>query len=365
MELSIRKNLVPLPIINGKGLRVSKINSPFGVGGSMKQFIDKVLESDKTLAFPVMTHPGIEALGYTVKEAVTDGEIHFKAIQYLAENYNTIGCTSIMDLTVEAEAFGATVNFPDDEIPTVTGRLVSDAASVEALEIPTLDKGRIPQYILANALAAEKIKHKTLFAGCIGPFSLAGRLYDMSEIMVGIYIEPDTMLHLLAKCTEFLVNYCVALKETGVQGVIVAEPAAGLLSDEDCMIYSTAFVKQIVEATQDDTFTVVLHNCGNNGQCTQAMIASGAKALHFGNAIDMESVLKECPSDIIVMGNLDPVGVFKQGSVDSVKLETKSLLHKMSGHRNFVISSGCDLPPHVPEENIKIFLDTVENFALK
>lgn len=327
----------------------------------MKQFIEKVLESNKTLAFPVMTHPGIEALGYTVKGAVTNGEIHFKAIQYLSENYNTLGCTSIMDLTVEAEAFGSKVNFPDDEIPTVTGVLVNDVESVEALKVPTLDKGRIPHYLLANKLAAENIKDKPVFSGCIGPFSLAGRLYDMSEIMVAIYIDPDTINHLLSKCTEFLIDYCKALKNTGTAGVIIAEPAAGLLSNDDCQMYSTDFVKQIVDAVQDDSFTVILHNCGNTGHCTNAMIASGAKALHFGNAIDMESVLKECPSDIIIMGNLDPVGVFKQGSADSVKLETQDLLRKMSGHRNFVISSGCDLPPHVPEENIKAFLDTVED----
>jgi uroporphyrinogen decarboxylase len=39
----------------------------------MKQFIDNILVSDKTRAFPIMTHPGIEALGYTVKDAVTNG----------------------------------------------------------------------------------------------------------------------------------------------------------------------------------------------------------------------------------------------------------------------------------------------------
>jgi uroporphyrinogen decarboxylase len=268
-----------------------------------------------------------------------------------------------MDLTVEAEAFGATISLPENEIPSVTGVLVSDAESVEALKVPTLDKGRIPQYLLANKLAAGNIKDKPVFSGCIGPFSLAGRLYDMSEIMVAIYIDPETILQLLSKCTEFLIDYCKALKNTGTAGVIIAEPAAGLLSNDDCQMYSTDFVKQIVEAVQDDDFTVILHNCGNSGHCTQAMVASGARALHFGNAIDMKGVLEECPSDIVILGNLDPVGVFKQGSVDSVKLETRALLQKTAKYNNFVISSGCDLPPHVPIGNIRAFLETVEGFT--
>lgn len=328
----------------------------------MKIFIEKILNSEKKLALPIMTHPGIEALGKTVKEAVTDGRIQYEAIKYLSDKFDTVAATSIMDLTVEAEAFGATVNLPEDEIPTVTGRLVSTAEEVEALRVPSINAGRIPEYILANKLAAENIKDKPIFAGCIGPFSLAGRLYDMSEIMVGIYIEPDVILQLLQKCTDLLLEYCKALKKTGVAGVIMAEPAAGLLSNDDCMAYSTDFVKQVVETVQDDNFTLVLHNCGNTGQCTEAMIASGAKALHFGNAIDMKGVLEVCPTDIIVMGNLNPVGVFKQGTRETVVTATKKLLDQTSGHSNFVISSGCDLPPHVPEQNIKAFLDEVATY---
>lgn len=308
---------------------------------------------------PVMTHPGIEALGYTVKQAVTDGNIQYKAIQYVADNFDTIACMAMMDLTVEAEAFGAAINLPDHEIPTVSERLLADAAAIDALQVPDLTAGRIPQFLLANKLAAQNIHSKPVFSGCIGPFSLAGRLYDMSEIMVAIYIEPDAMLQLLQKCTDFLIDYCKALKETGTHGVIIAEPAAGLLANDECQTYSTDFVKQIVDAVQDDTFTVILHNCGNTGQCTQAMVASGANALHFGNAIDMQQVLAECPSHIIVMGNLNPVGVFKQGTVESVRSETEALLQLTAAHPNFVISSGCDLPPFVPEENIRVFLETV------
>jgi uroporphyrinogen decarboxylase len=201
-----------------------------------------------------------------------------------------------------------------------------------------------------------------VFSGCIGPYSLAGRLYDMSEIMVAIYIEPDAMHELLSKCTEFIIEYCKALKATGTHGVLIAEPAAGLLSGEECVKFSTDYVKQIVDAVQDDSFSVILHNCGNTGQCTQAMVASGARALHFGNAIDMEQVLAECPSDVIVMGNLNPVGVFQQGTPESIRIDTEALLQKVSKYKNFVISSGCDLPPHVPESNISTFLETVAKF---
>lgn len=328
----------------------------------MKKWIEEVLASEKRIALPIMTHPGIEYIGKTVREAVTDGEVHFAAIKALAERYPSAACTVIMDLTVEAEAFGAEILIPEEEIPTVTSRLVSDAASVEALQVPSLDAGRVPEYLKANRLAAEHITDRPVLAGCIGPFSLAGRLYDMSEIMMAIYIEPDVITMLLEKCTAFLIDYCKALKATGVAGVVMAEPAAGLLSNEDHQMYATPYVKQIVEAVQDDDFTVILHNCGNSGQCTGAMVETGAAAMHFGNLVDIPQALTEVPEHILVMGNLDPVGIFKQAAPEQVTAVTNDLLEKTRGARNFVISSGCDLPPAVPEANLTAFFEAVEAY---
>ena len=331
----------------------------------MKKWIQEVMASPKRIALPIMTHPGIEYIGKSVREAVTDGEVHFAAIKALAERYPSAACTVIMDLTVEAEAFGAKILIPEEEIPTVTDRLVSDAASVEALQVPSLEAGRVPEYLKANRLAAEQIKDRPVLAGCIGPFSLAGRLYDMSEIMVAIYIEPDVIMALLDKCTAFLIDYCKALKATGVAGVVMAEPAAGLLSNEDHQMYATPYIKQIVDAVQDDDFTVILHNCGNTGQCTGAMVESGAAAMHFGNLVDIPQALTEVPEDILVMGNLDPVGVLKQATPEEVAAATSDLLEKTRHAKNFVISTGCDLPPAVPEANIKAFFGAVEAYNEK
>lgn len=328
----------------------------------MNKFIKQLLDSDKRIAIPIMTHPGIEAIGKKVFDAVTNGEVHYQAIRNVTETYNTAACTVIMDLTVEAEAFGCTISMPEHEVPSVTGRLVYDEESVNRLQVPSLSAGRMPEYLKANRLAIENIKDKPVLSGCIGPFSLAGRLYDMSEIMVGIYIEPDVIKTLLDKCTAYITAYCKELKSLGATGVIMAEPAAGLLSNDDCQEYSTVYVKQIVEAVQDDNFTVILHNCGNKGQCTQAMIDSGAAALHFGNAVDMVATLEQCPSDLIVMGNIDPVGILKQASSEDVYRITSDLLAKTAGYKNFVISSGCDMPPLVPEANIKAFYKAVADF---
>ena len=312
-----------------------------------------------------MTHPGIELIGSTVLKAVTDGQVHADAICALNGRFPADAVTAIMDLTVEAEAFGAEIRFAEDEIPNVIGRRVTDYDSVAALEVPSLDKGRVPQYLKANALVASRIQDKPVYGGCIGPFSLAGRLFDLSEFMMAIYMEPETATLLLDKCTAFITEYVKAMKAAGISGVIMAEPAAGLISNDDCYAWSSVYVKQVIDAVRDEHFKVILHNCGNTGHCTDAMVRSGASAIHVGNRADMVEVLKACPADLPVMGNLDPVGVFKLASPEQVKAATLDLLDRTSAFDNFILSSGCDVPPHIPVENIIAFYEAVREYNEK
>ncbi|MCD8166173.1 MAG: uroporphyrinogen decarboxylase family protein [Bacteroides sp.] len=329
---------------------------------NMAEWIQQIITEKKRVAIPVMTHPGIEMIGKTVRDAVTDGEVHYQAIQALDEKYPAAASTVIMDLTVEAEAFGATIVSPEHEVPTVDGRLLSDEAAIEALQVPGIDQGRVPEYLKANRLTAANIHDKPVLAGCIGPYSLAGRLYDMSEIMMLIYINPDAANTLLQKCTDFLISYAKALKETGVDGIVIAEPAAGLLSNEDCQNYSSVFVKQIVDAVQEDHFSIILHNCGNTGHCTPAMVYTGAAGYHFGNKIDMREAIREVPEGALALGNLDPVGIFKMAGPEKMREETLALLDAMKEYPNFVLSSGCDTPPGSPFANIDAFYGALEEY---
>ncbi len=324
-----------------------------------------MLQKKKRLAIPIMTHPGIELIGSTVRAAVTDGSVHADAICALNEAYPAAAVTAIMDLTVEAEAFGAEIRFSDHEIPNVIGRLLNDADEVAALEVPGLDKGRVQEYLKANRLVAARVQDKPVYGGCIGPFSLAGRLFDLSELMMAMYMDPETVTRLLDKCTAFLTAYVRAMKETGIDGVVMAEPAAGLISNDDCLQYCTPYVKRIIDAVQDEGFTVILHNCGNTGHCTDAMVRSGARALHFGNRADMVEALKACPPDLPVLGNIDPVGIFQQASPEQVYAAVSALLEKTAPYDNFILSSGCDVPPHTPLESIQAFYKALNDYNEK
>lgn len=326
----------------------------------MITLLKEAASSDKKRGLPILSFPAAQKLGVTVEELVKDSELQAKAIETVARATDTIAAISLMDLSVEAEAFGATVKFSPDEVPAIIGQLVSDEESADALEVPTLEKGRASVCIEGIRLAAERITDKPVLAGMIGPYSLAGRLMDVTEIMYLCYDEPETVHKVLKKATAYLIEYARAFKEAGASGIVMAEPLAGIMSPAMAEEFSVPYVKQIIEAVQDEGFSVIYHNCGNAIlSMADVIFSQGAAAYHFGNAVDMEKMLEKAPRGVICMGNIDPVACFAEGTPESMTAAVNDLLSRCAEYPSFVISSGCDIPHHASWENIDAFFEAV------
>lgn len=326
-----------------------------------QEFLSSILNGRRRRALPIMTSPGIELTGAAPREVFQSGELQFRCIRALAEAVPMDAQVTFMDLSVEAEAFGSGIVFSDYENPTVAAPLAGTEEQIRALRIPAVGSCRTAEVLACAKLCAKELERPT-FGGLIGPYSLAGRLADMTEMMILAAAEPETAHLLLRKATDFLKEYIRAFKETGVAGVMIAEPAAGLLSPEMCQEFAADYLREMVDAVQDESFLVILHNCGRTEKQVEALLSTGADALHVGNAVDICDILQQVPGTVPVMGNLDPVGVFKLMTPEQVYDATLELLRRTAAWNNFVLSSGCDLPPGVPLPNIHAFLNALHTY---
>ena len=333
---------------------------------NMREWLNELKNSPVKKAMPILSFPAIQLMNCSVKEITSDSSLQAYGMKKIADMTDSAASVSLMDLSVEAECFGSQISITEDEVPTVIDNIVSDMESAKALKIPKVGSARSGVYIDAIKKATELIADRPIFAGVIGPYSLAARLLDVTEIMIYCYDEPDMVHIVLDKCTEFLIEYCKAYKAAGANGVVMAEPVTGLLSPDLAEEFSEPYVKRIVDAVQDEEFIVIYHNCGDGTiAMIDSILATGSAAYHFGNAIDMAEMMERIPSDIIAMGNIDPAAEFCNGTIESITDKTIQLLHKCGNYQNFVISSGCDIPPHSKWENIGAFFDAVNQYYAK
>jgi uroporphyrinogen decarboxylase len=313
--------------------------------------------SKTPLPFPVLTLPGARLTDQKIIMLFTDSGSQIRAARAVRQTFGLPFWQLGMDLSVEAEEFGCELRFAEDESPSILGRLVTDELGAKALSVPRIGSKRSAVYLDTLRALARDASAPFAVGGAIGPFSLTGRIFGLSEALLATVMEPDTVLAILEKATSFIIAYATAQRDSGAVGIIIAEPSAGLLSPQALAEFSGAFVKRIVDAVQTPDFEIVLHNCAATTAHLNAIYACGAKGYHFGAPMDMAAALKASPPASIVGGNLDPTKAFCSLGAEAMRAEVRRLKALAKGYSGFFLSSGCDIPASAPKDTIKAFFE--------
>ena len=333
---------------------------------NMYNWVRDTINKEEKKALPVLSFPIVQILNLTVNEFISSSANQAIGIKMIADKYHMPAALSMMDLSVEAEAFGSRTVYSPDEVPTIIGSIVTSKEEADNLRVPEVGEGRTGIYVEGVEKALKLIKDRPVLAGAIGPFSLAGRLMDVNEAMVMCYEEPEMVHSLLRKATQFLKKYILEYKKVGAHGVILAEPLAGILSPALMEEFSSNYVKDIVNEIQNENFIVIYHNCGNEViRLIDSILGIGCIAYHFGDAIEMSEMMPHIPSNILAMGNISPAKQFRNGTEKSIKEETTRVLEACGEYKNFLISSGCDIPPLTDLDIIDAFFEAVETYYYK
>lgn len=329
----------------------------------MEQWAAEIIAAPYPRPLPLLAAPCVQWLGVTMGQLVKSSDLQARGMIELARRFPTAAAVSVMDLSVEAEAFGAAVQYRKDSVPAVMGTLLSGAGEARRLVVPEVGVGRTGVWLAGIARAAREITSRPVLAGMIGPYSLAGLLLGVERMAQYCALEQTVVHTVVEKTTAFLIRYAQAFRSVGADGIVLAEPLAGMLPPSLARTFAHPYAAQIVAAVQRQDFAVIYHNCGSE---VAAMVEDlgriGAAGYHFGDAVDLAVLLPKLPKEALVLGNVSPGGVLRKGTPAAVRAATQMVLEQCSGYPNFVLSSGCDIPPETPAENLAAFFDTATAF---
>lgn len=328
------------------------------------RLIEFILQSPQRLALPLGVFAGLGLTGRSVEEAVTDPRPQLDAQLAWRRRYPAPILQTAMDLTVEAEIYGAQIRFSRDEPPFIEGRVVKGRADLSTLIDPKVGHKRTTVFVSAAQWLREHAPQGEAFVlgSMSGPLTLAANLYGVAETFDVAESDPDLLRELVEIAARFLLRYAWAYAQIGADGVILSEPVAGMVSAQIAADFSSPYVRRIVDQVQSEGFAVVYHNCNAGREHLQAVLAAGAAAYSFGAPMDILAALDAVGPETVVLGNLDPEDVFVEGTPESVAEKTAELLQATAGRANFVLSSGCQLLPATPLPNVDAFYGAVEEF---
>ena len=309
---------------------------------------------EKNLVIPLLGAPGTILSKTTLKENLTNSEVQYKTLSILIDKFSPDGIFPMMDLTVEIEALGSETNFPENANPSVAKPLINNREDLKILKGNWQGiRGRMKVFIEVMEKIAKK--YSIIKGGyVIGPFTMAGELMGANEIAMQAMLNPELVSELVNFSLEVISEYTNALFNAGADAIAVLEPLAVILSPKKYKEFSLYPFKKLVSNLNNKP--LILHICGNTNHLIKSMLDSGAVGLSLDSVINFEELKKIIPQEITLMGNLNPVKIFLQSTPDQVAEATKSLKESMKDTKNFILSSGCDIPINTPLENIEAFM---------
>ncbi|MBN1202285.1 MAG: uroporphyrinogen decarboxylase family protein [Anaerolineae bacterium] len=301
-----------------------------------------------------MGFPGIQVNGSSLKQNEFNWSVQFWTLFELVRRFQPDGMFTFMDLSVEANALGLPVRFPLDESPSVEYPVVEVQADLRRFyKIDVLADGRLHVFVETMRMMQ---RHLSMMRGgyVIGPYTLAALMMGATEAAIATIDNPDLLHETLRLTTHVITRYANALARAGAHVIAILEPSAVMLSPRQFRQYSGEYVKQIIEKMSAQP---VLHICGNTNHLIDGMIATGAQGLSLDSLVDLPAIAADVPEDVVLIGNVSPTAVMVDETPAGVYATTRDLIERMAPYPNFILSTGCDLPPETPLANIQAFMD--------
>jgi uroporphyrinogen decarboxylase len=304
-------------------------------------------------------YPGARLTQSTIKQNMFNAELQARSLYKLIEYLRPDAAFVMMDLSVEAGALGLPVRFPLTESATVEWHPVKTVSDLNQYKVvdPMYD-GRVWMFQETIRLLTRNVR-LPLGAYVSGPFTLAGLMMGANAIAMATVDIPEVVHATVNFCEQVVIAYAKSLQAAGANMICILDPTAMMLSPRAYWEFAGKSIQNVVRHL--DTRTI-LHICGNTEHLASHMSNTGVHALSLDSLVNLPKIAEMVDKDMVLIGNVNPVSTMLQGDCQKVRRDTLALMESMRKYDNFIVSTGCDLPPETPLENILEFVETAKAF---
>jgi len=343
-----------------------------GTNGNGREEVLDLLQHKATSRIPCfsgmgnVTTSGLAEYGYRFAEIHVDAE---KMANAALATYRQFGFECVVvpfDMGIEAGALGCVVNYYDDGssriiYPTIKGKVSETIADLK-LQVPAdlATAGRIPLVLEAIAKLKAKVGAEVAIGSWVlGPFTLAGQLTDLNDLLKSSYKKPAMVNDLLSTLARVLVDIAGLYRSAGADFITVRE--MGATSDViSPRMFESLILPHLQTVFRGIPSPTVLHICGDTNPIVTLMAQSGADALSVDQKNDLAASRGKLP-DALLFGNIDPYNLLVQGTPEAIQAGIRAILANAPD----AVWPGCDIWPEVPPANFKALMDTMQTYGRK
>ena len=337
-----------------------------------REIILKAFEGGKTERVPATLFGAgmwsIKAYGSTFQELSTDAakmtdmmvsmsEKLLCDIVYAGSGYNNF----------HASALGGKIKFREMGAPDLEAHLIAAEEDLNKLDISGIEKNEVIS-VVKNALKMTKDRiggEYVMTMTAWGPFTLGARLVGEEAMMKATFKKPAFVEKVVDFATDLLIRLYEPIVNDGTLDVIsLADPTASgdLISKKQFEKFAVPYLKKFTDWAKSKNVHTLVHICGNTTDRLDLFPATGASCISLDHKTDIAKAKEMLYGKMCFGGNVDPVKIMLNGSVQEVEDSCRSVIQTAGLDGGFVLMPGCDIPPTVPYDNIRKFIQTAREW---
>lgn len=263
-------------------------------------------------------------------------------------------------MCTEPSAFGAKCVFHEDEFPFAE-KTLDGMTGFGGVAKPNPATDGLAPFVLKRLQhlqpRIEEMGHSIRFAVARGPLNIAGFLMGNTEFLMAMKMNPDETHALLKTITEYLCDWIQLQAKTfpAIDGVLLLDDVVGFCGEDDYLEFAHPYLKQSFGAV--DATVRFFHNDAHGMVCAPHLADAGVNLFNFSHEHPMPEMRAALGGSVALLGNIPPRDVLAQGGPDDVRASVKELLDGLEDTRGVMLSCGGGMPPEVPTENVRVFLE--------
>jgi uroporphyrinogen decarboxylase len=310
-----------------------------------------------------------EKLGYSASEMAADpekiGNVLIASWEMVRPDALTFGLLSLY----MAMAAGNVCDLNEQGTLFTRKYALEEKSALAKISVPDPDKAfPLPTLMSVCRRIASTLGSEVAVRGLISlPWTILVQMRGMEKLIFDTVDDPDFVHDAMRFCTDYMkIAGTALLKAMGEDaiGIYATDPSSGcsVISPKVYTEFVKPYHKEIVDHFHELNTTVTFHICGYLDPIMEDVGSIGIDGMSIDEQSSLKKMMEVSKGKTVVIGNVSPV-LIANGTEKEIEDAVARCLKTAANRNNYILGSGCAVPPHTPLNNIKAFMKAAEKYG--
>ncbi|MDD3242142.1 MAG: uroporphyrinogen decarboxylase family protein [Eubacteriales bacterium] len=330
-------------------------------------------EPDRVPVYPILSGVTRKLVGANYAQWSTDADVCARAFLKSAEDFDIDCIVTLIDLSVECDAWGQKLIFPENEAahPDYSQSVVQDIADYAKIKkVDYRNSKRMMMHIdVCKKLVAARGKDLPIVAFVFGPLGVLSMLRNQQDMYMDLYDDPDAVKEAARQINETLKEYVAALAQTGVSGIMFDTlfASGSIMSKRMWDDMEGPLVEELAEVVRQNGSLVMIHNCGQKIYFDAQIKRMQPTAISFLYPPDDCESFVQCKEkygkEVTLIGCVTPA-MAVIGTDEEWDKACYDQIDAMAPGGGFMLATGCEYPANASFDRAQRMIDIAQKHGV-